>query len=99
MASFGRIIRVLYVVYASLLFTLALPLVMLGMVYVDDFVGHALALIGLTILLIIEAPPPLRRLFLITLPLVTIAYLFGRAGSMVMLGWLVGWGVRIAGGR
>jgi hypothetical protein len=96
LASFDRIIHVLHVIYTSLPFTLVFPLAMLGVVYVNDFVGHLLALVGLTILLIIEAPPVLRRLLLITLPLVTVAYLFGRAGSMVMLGWLVAWGIRIA---
>lgn len=91
-----RAIHRLHAAYVSLPFTLLLPPLLLAVIYVNDFFGHMLALTGLSIMLIVEARPPLIRLLCIVfLPLVAIGYTLGADGFIVMACWLVICFVRI----
>lgn len=93
MATFGRAIHRLHAAYLSLPFALLLPPMLLGAIYLNDYFGHSAALIGLSILLIIEAKPPFRFLCVIVLPLISASYVFGRDSYLIMLGWLVACGI------
>lgn len=83
---------------------LLLSLALLGMLFLNAFLGHLLALVTLTILLIMEVKSPLARLlWLIVLPLVSIAYVFSMTthgyGEPVMAIWLTAAGLRVVAAR